>query len=262
VNVVIGTPIYRKGAYLAKKFLTNQKQIQDNYPLCELVFATSEYEFAEELECLVALYELKGAVLVYDVVKPAYARSNIWNIACGREEIRKYVLSKTKASYLIFLDADMTFDPSVITIMEEEIQTYDVVFSGYPLKQYGTGLAGAGCVLLTKRILERIRFRCNEFKNGEVIFEDNLLELDLFHLRCRIKKGFFLSIDHHITAIEARRINPHKVDMLKRITNCGFVRYTLIKTSVIIHYNIPWRLKVILSKFWDVVKKLRYSTQI
>ncbi|GAF70126.1 unnamed protein product [marine sediment metagenome] len=59
VNVVIGTPIYRQGAYVLDKFLYNQKQIQQSYPLSELILATSEYDFIKELESLVSFWKLK-----------------------------------------------------------------------------------------------------------------------------------------------------------------------------------------------------------
>ncbi len=249
VNVVIGTPIYRKGAYIINKFLSNQKEIQQDYPSSELILATHERDFIKELESLVSFWRLRGTILLYEVVKPDYARSSIWNIACGREAIREYTLSQTEAGHLLFLDADMTFEPPVIKTMESEIQGYDVVFSGCPLQYYGIGLAGAGCVMLTRSILEKVKFRCHEFKNGEVIFEDNLLEVDLFRLGSRVKKGFFLSINHYSSATEFRHITPQPVGILRKIANCAFFRYGLIRVSIMTHYNIPWRLKVLLSKF-------------
>jgi hypothetical protein len=261
VNVVIGTPIYRHGAYVIDRFLSNQKQIQQNYPSSELILATCEYDFINELKSLVSSWKLRGTILPYEVVKPEHARSKIWNIACGREAIREYTLSQTEAGYLLFLDADMTFEPSVIKIMEKEIQGYDVVFSGYPTQRYGIGLAGGGCVMLARSILKKVKFRCYEFKNGEVIFEDNVLEMDLFRLGGRIKKGFFLSINHYISATEARQIAPRPVRILQKITNCAFVRYGLIRASIIIHYNIPWKLKILLSKFPGAVAKPPHTDQ-
>ena len=255
MTVVIGTPIYRQGAYAIDKFLSNQKQVQQSYPASELVLATNEYDFIEELESLVSFWKLRGTVLLHEVVKPDYARSRVWNIVFGREAIREYTLSQTKAGYLLFLDADMTFEPSVIKKMEKEIQGYDVVFSGYPGKHYGAGLAGAGCLMLTRSILENIKFRCYEFKNGEVIFEDNLLEMDLFRLGSRIKKGFLLSINHYKSATEARHITPKPIGILRKITNYSFVRYWLIRASIITQHNIPWRLNIFLNKLLDIVDK-------
>ena len=50
LDVLVGTPIYREGAYILEKFLANQKEIQQRYPPSELVLATVEHDFAEELE--------------------------------------------------------------------------------------------------------------------------------------------------------------------------------------------------------------------
>lgn len=249
VNVVVGTPIYRQGAYIIDKFLSNQKEIQQNYLSSELVFTTNEGDFVEELERLLSFWELKGKVILYKTVKPDYARSRVWNVACGDEAIRQYTLLQTEARYLLFLDADMTVDPLVIEILKREIQGYDVVFSGCPLRDYGIGLAGSGCMMLTRGTLEKLKFRCVEFENGEVIFEDNLLEMDLFRLGSRVKKGFFLSISHYKTENEARHIDPQPVGVLRRITNSAFIRYALIRASLIVHYNIPWKLKVSLNRF-------------
>ena len=153
----------------------------------------------------------------------------------------------------------MTFDSSVIKIMEREIQGYDVVFSGCPLRSNGTGLAGVGCMMLTKSILEKVKFRCHEFENGEVMFEDNLLEMDLFRLGSRVKKGFFLYVNHYISATETRHINPQPVGMLRKITNCTLIRYVLIRASMIIHHNIPWKLKLFLNKFLSFLGKQSYT---
>ena len=254
MNVVIGTPIYRQGAYVLDKFLSNQERIQQSYPSSELILATCEYDFIKELDGLVSLWNLRGTVVSYEVVKPDYARSNIWSIACGREAIREYTLSQTQARYLLFLDADMTLEASVIKTMEKEIQGYDVVFSGYPLHHYGIGLAGAGCMMLTRSVLEKIRFRCYEFKNGEVIFEDNVLEMDLFRLGSRIKKGFFISVKHYTSATEARLIAPQPLGLLRKMANCALARYWLIKMSIMVQHNIPWKLKVLLSRLPTAVE--------
>ena len=99
VDVVVGTPICRRGANIIDKFLANQKEIQQNYPQSELVLATEENDFIEELEVLISFYELRGRVILFEVIKPDYARSRLWNIACGREALRQYVLFQTAAGY-------------------------------------------------------------------------------------------------------------------------------------------------------------------
>ena len=251
MNVVIGTPIYRRGAYVFDRFLFNQKQIQRKYISSELVLATSECDFVIELKNAVSSRNLRATVLSYDVTKPEYARSPIWNISAGRETIRKYMLSQTDARYLLFLDSDMIFEPSVIDTLEREIRNSDVVFSGYPLKRHGIGLAGAGCLMLSRDILERIQFRCYEFRNGEVIFEDNLLEMDLFRLGAHVKKGFFLPISHYTSPFEAKHITPQRVSMIRKILNFTLIRYVLIRASIVVHLNIPWKLKLLQTKLDD-----------
>lgn len=252
IDVVIGAPVYRQGAYVIEKFLHNQKQIQHSYPSSMLVLATNEYDYVKELEGLIRSWDLNGVVLTYDVVRPDYARSSIWNIAGGREAVRQYALSQTEASYLLFLDADMIFETSMIQLLEREIQGYGAVFCGYPLRNYGIGLAGAGCVMLTRKAFEMISFRCYEFKNGEVIFEDNVLEMDLFRTGSRIKKGFFLSIDHYVTADNVLHIARRPVGFVQKLTNCALIRFLLIWISITVRYNIPWKLKVFLSRNPDL----------
>ena len=255
VNVVIGTPIYRAGAYILDRFLANQKEIQQKHPSSELVLATVEHDFADELEALLSSLGIRGKVLSYETIKPDHARSMVWDVACGREALRRYMLSQTKAKYMLCLDADMTYDPNIIEIMGRETQGYDVVFSGCPLRDFGTGLAGSGCMMLSRGTLEKVEFRCCEFKNGEAMSEDNLLEMDLFRLGSRIKKGFFLSISHYKSENEARHIDPRPVGVLRRIANSPLVRYGLIRASLIVHYNIPWKLKVLLNRFLGALGK-------
>jgi hypothetical protein len=250
-NVVIGAPVYRQGAYVLDRFLRNQKQIQLSYPSSQLVFATDEYDYVKELEDLIHSWDLNGIVLTYDVVRPDYAQSSIWNIANGREAIRRYAMSHPEVQYLLFLDTDMTFEPSVIPLLQKEIQGFGAVFSGYPLRNYGIGLAGAGCVMLTRDAFEKIEFRCYEFKNGEVIFEDNVLEMDLFRTGRRIKKGFFLSIDHYLRADIVLHIARRPVGLVQKLTNCAFLRFLLIRISIMVGYNIPWKLKIFFNRGAD-----------
>lgn len=257
INVVVGTPIYRRGAYIIDKFLSNQKEIQQNYPSSELILATCEWDFIEELASLLNLWQLRGRVLSYKIVKPDFARSRVWNIAAGRAAIQKYMLSQGTTEYLLFLDADMTFDSSVIKIMEREIQGYDVVFSGTPLRYCGIGLAGWGFMMLTKGMLEKLQFRFYEFKNGEVIPGDQVLELDLFQLGSRVKKGFFVATSHYQSENEVKYIIPQPVGVLRRIANSLLVRYVLIKVSIIAQYNLPWKLKILLNRFLGTVQKVQ-----
>ncbi len=249
INVVIGTPIYRQGAYILDKFLTNQKEIQQNYPSSELVLATNENDFGEELKTQLSFWGVRGKVILYKTIKPDYARSKTWNSACGRETIRKYALSQTKAGYLLFLDVDMTFDPSVIKIMEEEIQGYDVVFSGYASRGFKGYELGTGCSMLNRYTVEKIRFRCLEFKNGEVIREGCMRELDLIKLGSKVKRGFFVSINHYKNKNEAKGVSPQSLGLFRNITASRFVRYILISASIVLKHDISGKLARLVYRF-------------
>ena len=248
MEVVIGTPIARQGSYLIDRFLANQKDIQAACPSSALVLATSEPDYVDDLKSLVDSPHLRAEVIHYQVAKPDYACSRLWDIAGAREAIRKHTLAHTDARYLLFLDADMIFDPSVVATLQSEIQGYDAIFSGYPLRDHGLGLAGNGCVMLSRSSLEKLEFRCYEFRNGEVIFEDNVLEMDLFRLRRRVRKGFFVPITHYSSHGDFRHVEPQRVGLARRMVNWPPARYALIRASIALHFNIPWRLKVLLSR--------------
>jgi hypothetical protein len=260
VNVVVGVPIYRAGAYILDKFLANQKEIQKNYPSSELVFATNEPDFIGELEGALSHWALKGKVLCYETIKPDYAKSWMWNVACGREAIRQYTLSKTKAKYLLSLDADMTFDPNIIEILEREIQGNDVVYSGCHTR-LGPGiiLEGGGCCMLTVAAVKELRFRCLEFKNGFAMQDDTMLELNWIRLHKRIKKGFFLVISHYDNKGQEKTIGPRPVGLYWRITRSVFVRYALIRASMWFKHDIGWWLYSVIRKLLAPVRVIRHS---
>jgi hypothetical protein len=248
IKVAIGTPINREHAYILHKYLENQKQIQQVYGSCELVLATSEKDYAPQLEEMLHNAQLKGKTLVHDPITPDYARHWVWDVASGREAIRRHVVSQTEADYLLFLDADMLFETDVVTTMIKHIDGCDALFNGYALREHGLGLAGAGCLMLNREVLKRIRFRCCEFRNGEVIFEDNLLEMDLFRLHARVRKGIYVATDHYQDACSFKHMKPQSVGKKRELVNRPFIRYTLIKSSIALHYNIPWRLMIFLNK--------------
>jgi len=102
--------------------------------------------------------------------------------------------------------------------------------------------------MLNRSVLEKLNFRCYEFKNGEVIFEDNVLEADLFRLRSRVKKGFFLTINHFDSADKMKQITPRPVGAFRKLVNHQLLRYGLIKASIAFRCNIPWRLKTVIDR--------------
>ena len=261
VDVIVGSPICRRGAFIIDKFLANQKEIQRNYPQSELVLATEESDFVEELEKHLSFYKLRGRVILFEVIKPDYARSRLWNIACGREALRQYVLFQTAARYLLSLDSDITFDPSIIQIMKKEIQGSDVAISGvaHSLRALRGGrvttLSPVSCSLLTRGTLEKIKLRCYEFKNGEVLDDGHALEMDLARLRLKIKRGYFLSICHYKNESEAVCIDPQPLGF-QRITSSSFARYALIKASIMVRHDISYRLQVLLYRFLGAIKRI------
>jgi len=239
MRVLIGTPVHRDGAYALEKFLANQQLIQQARPDCDLVFSTDDVSYVGELKDALHRWGLRGEVITYQVARPGYAKSRYWDIAGGRESIRRYFLSRPEVEGLLFLDADMTYDTQLVGILEQEIAGHDAVFSGYRLRNNRIGLAGGGCFLLRKQTLEKISFRCYEFNNGQTISEDTIAEMDLFQQGCRVKKGFFLAISHYYSATEARHISPQKVGLYRKAANGSLARFCLIRASVALHYNIP-----------------------
>jgi len=246
-DVVVGTPICRRTSFVLDKFLSNQQEIQQAYPGCKLVLATDEPDFVAELKEQINHYQLKGEVIAYETVKPDYAQSWAWNIACGREALRHYALSQG-AEYLLFLDSDMVYEPSVISIMKDKIQAFDVVSSGCRLPRWGGWGFGGGCLMTNRQILDRITFRCYEFKNGQVIYEDGVLDMDLFKCRARVNKGIFVSNKHYKNREEYEAIEPQPVGWFRAVTNNLLVRYILIRMSILARYQIAYKLHALLYK--------------
>jgi hypothetical protein len=260
MRVLIGTPVHRNGAFALERYLANQQQIQRECPGCQLCLATDDAGFAAELEEALRHLKLRAEVIQFSTEKPDYARSRIWDIAGGRESIRRYFLSRPDRDGLLFLDADMTYDPRVVAIMEKELAGCDALFSGYRLRDNRIGLAGAGCLLVTRRAMQDIRFRCYEFRNRQEIPEDTVLEMDLFRRGRRIKKGFFLAIDHFFSPTEARSINPQRVSLFRGLTTHSLFRFCLIRTSVALHFNLPakgYRIRGALERWAGRFRKAR-----
>ena len=244
-DVIVGTPICRRTSFVLDKFLSNQQEIQRSYPRCSLVLATEEPDFADELRKQISHYHLKGEVITYEIKKPDYARSRLWNITWGRETIRQYVLSGG-AEYLLFVDGDLVLEPRVVSILRDKIQGYDVLWSGYPFPPKCDLRLAAGCLMISREILTKIRFRCYEFRNGEVIFEDELFDMDSFRYHAKVSKGIFALAKHYGNRQEFCAIAPHELNWFRKLVNYPVVRYILIRTSIAIRYNIPGRLHALL----------------
>ena len=247
IDVIVGTPICRCTSFVLDKFLANQQEIQQVYPACTLVLATDEPDFVAELEEQVSHYHLKGEVIIYETVKPDYARSRIWSIVCGREALRQHVLSQ-EADLFLSLDGDMVFDTSVISILKSKVGECEVAFGGYYMPRSDIIGFGAGCVMISREILSKFSFTCYEFSNGEEIDDGEMLDLSLFKCRAKVNKGIFLPIKHYSNSQEYYSIEPQAVSWFRRMANSMTVRYVLVRVSIMAKSNIPRKLKALLCK--------------
>ena len=68
-------------------------------------------------------------------------------------------------------------------------------------------------------------------------------------LHSQVSKGLFLTMNHFNNADNMKRITPEPVKVLRKLINHPLLRYGLIKTSIDLSYNIPWRLNIIISSF-------------
>ena len=243
-DVIMGAPICRRTAFALDEFLANQQEIQRAYPDCELILATEEPDFVAELKERIARYNLRGDAIGFELVRPENARHWAWAVAGGREAIKQYALSEG-AEYLLYFDADMTYAPSVISIMKEKIEGFDVVSSGYRLPRYGAWGFGGGCVLINRKTLSKINFRCYEFKSGFAITEDEWLDVDLFTSRARVKKGIFVPIRHYTESGQFHAIEPQPVGWLRQLANRPLVRYILVRMGVLLGFNIAGKLHIL-----------------
>lgn len=233
-DVIIGATVVRKSAFALEKFLQNQKEIQTKYPPSRLVIST-EVEFKEELGDYLRKYGVKG-----EIIEKPKVENVRWSTVFGREALRHYVL-ETNANYLLSVDADMTFDPSVIEILQREIEGHDIVLSGYKLRSKDSVaiVFALGCCLIRRELLDKIHFRCYELKNHRILFDDAVtLEMDLVKARAEIKKGLFLAISHYYSSTEAVTITPQKLTLFKKITTAPLMRYILLRLSTTLKKDI------------------------
>ena len=241
-DVIVGTTIARRVSFALDNFLSNQREIQQAYPECSLVLATDEPDFVAELKEQIDLYQLKGEVITYETVKPDYARSRIWSIACGREALRRYVLSGG-AEYFLSVDGDMVYAPSVINIMKSRIRGSDAVSSGYRKGLHGVRGFGNGCLMFNRKTLGKITFRCYEFKNGQEIDESEALDVELSRCHAMVNRGIFVYIKHYRNPWEYYEIEPQPIGWFRSLTNSLFLRKILLRISIAIRYNIARKLQ-------------------
>jgi hypothetical protein len=253
-DVIVGTPICRRTAYILDRFLVNQQEIQKAYPGCMLVIATDEPDFMAELREQVTHYDIKAEVITYETIKFDYTRSYIWNITCGREALRQYILA-TGAEYFLSIDADMIFDLSVIDIFKNKSSRFDVVCSAYIMAAFGFYGFGNGCMFFNRKTLNKMTFTYFEFNNGQVIDESEAMDWMLFKCHARVTKGIFVSIDHYISRDKCYSIEPQPMGWFRRLTNNLTIRFLIIQMSIITRHNIARSLQTITHRGTNSFKK-------
>lgn len=236
-DVLIGALVCRRTAYVLDLFLANQREVQQIYPGCRLILATEEPDYVAELKTLLGKYNLNGEIILFEVNKPDYARSRVWAIGCGREKLRQFAISRP-ADYMLFLDTDLTCDPQIINILKSRIRGFNAAFAGFRLRHDGSWGFGGGCFMLDRKALSQITIRCVEFRNGEVICEDEIIDMELFKNHCRANKGLFLANRHYRSREVFFDIAPGPVSFFRRTANSLPVRYMLIKMSILCRRNI------------------------
>ena len=236
-DVIVGTPICRRTAYVLDKFLANQQEIQRAYPRCMLVIAADEPDFVAEIKEQVTHYDIKAEVITFETIKPDYARSHICNITCGREALRQYVLA-TGAEYFLSVDADMIIDPCIIDIMKNKSSGFDVVCSAYIMASLGFYGFGNGCMFFNRKTLKKMVFTYFEFNNKQIIDESEAMDWILFKCHSRITKGVFMAIDHYISREKYYSIKPQSMSWFRRLINNPAIRFLIIQMSIITRHNI------------------------
>jgi hypothetical protein len=85
---------------------------------------------------------------------------------CSSEKCNKRILSEVESSYLIFMDADMIFHPTIVNkLVEKAEKGYNVVYNGYLDRDgHGINLTGFGGTLIKRWVMEKVFFKCKERK--------------------------------------------------------------------------------------------------
>jgi len=254
MDVIVGAPICRRTSYVLDKFLKNQQEIQNTYPGCMLVIATDEPDFVTELREQVGKYNIKAEVISYETIKSNRHQSYIWNITCGREALRQYMLS-TGVEYFLSVDADMIFDPSVIDVMKDKSIGFDAVYSAYTMATLGFYGFGNGCLFFSRKILSKMAFTCFEFGKKQIIDESEAVDWVLFKRRAKVRKGIFVAIKHYIGKPKCYDIEPQLMSTFRKLTNSLVIRFMLIQISIIIRCNITRKLQTRVHRGTDLFEK-------
>ncbi len=239
-KVIIGVPVNAKSGYIIEKFLQNQKEIQERSQETITVFATEDIEFAQRLDILSKSYKISYEILNFEIKRPINTNDRIWNIVSARNAIRDFFL-KSNADYLVFMDADMIFDPEIVNkLVKIAEKGYDVVYNGYSNKsvQKRINLTGFGGTLLKWWVMEKIKFRCKE-RNGRVIDEGVFLEVDLVRIGAKVYRGFVSYCEHYDENKVTPTITmPRELTLNERIGNNIYFRSFFHIFSIALSFDV------------------------
>ncbi len=241
-KVVIGTTITKLPAYILEEFFSNQKEIQENYPDSELVISTSDDNFRidtpRELKCKIIKYQ-KSVITDTDIFTANKIR--ILDMVEGRNVARSYFL-RSDAEYFLSVDADMIYDPNLISILMDEIKNYDIVMSGYMKKNHRLGYS-LGCALIRRKVLEKVKFNCLIFPSSpdmpNIIEDGWMLEYDAIQKGFKIKRGIFVGIDHIVSEKDKLEVIPRRITTWEKIKTNSAIRYLIVKLCILTKRDLP-----------------------
>ena len=228
--ILIASPVYKKGSYVLKEYLKRAENMG-----IPVLLATSEHDFYQEL--------MSDMSILYDAYRPFGTKNQCWNSTAGRNAIRQYVLEHKEINFVLFLDADMIILDYLLNVPIDKLmwklRRKDVVVSRYPGRLYGDLSGFMGCCLVSRRVLEAVPFRCMEWRNGHVLDEGDLFELDCMRQGFKINRGYFVGLRHYSDADHYREVLPHKMPLIKKLLNCDTVRRVVLELSLLFRCNLP-----------------------
>lgn len=242
-KILIGTTLVSEYDYIIDEFLKNQKVIQKKYPNSELIISTSDNNFKidipKELNCRVIKYQKSSVISSDSLFIPQ--KNRIRDMVDGRNVVRNYFL-KSDAEYFLSVDADMVYDPNIVSILINEIKNSDIVMTGYMKKNHRLGYS-LGCALIRREVLEKVKFNCLIFHSSpdmpNIIEDGWMFEHDAIQNRFKIKRGIFVGIEHIISEKKRLRVIPRRTTFLEKIKTNSAIRYLIVKLCILTKRDLP-----------------------
>ena len=243
-KVIIGTTLAKLSVSILKDFLSNQKEIQQNYPNSELVISTSSNDnsiiaLPKELKCRIIKYQKLSVISSESLFIPQ--KNRIQDMVDGRNVVRNYFL-KSDAKYFLSVDADMVYDPNIISILMNEIKNSDIVMSGYMKKNHRLGYS-LGCALIRREVLEKVKFNCLIFPSSpdmpNIIEDGWMFEYDAIQNGFKVNRGVFVEIEHVINKKERLKVTPREITTWEKIKTNSAIRYLIVKLCTLTKRDLP-----------------------